>query len=113
MNKGNILYKNYIHAGVTVHFAKANDASYRKEKVIDEIFDKLKHYEWRKINDDGDLLTMAQIRIKIRKAVNDRRTKTSDMLNQQLKGLSMEERVECKKNLCCLWKRSLWSACFF
>ena len=71
-NVRNNLFCNYLHATVLLHFKFKNHVLFNREYAIDEIFSKLKDYEWQKMDDDGQFLTQSEIKMKIRKAVNDR-----------------------------------------
>ena len=96
-NKGNLLYRDYVHACAVAHFARAHYAAFSKKKVITEVFDKLKGYKWTKMNDNNDLLSQGEIRTKIRKAVNDRYNKPSLIQQGQLRNLNMMEREHKRK----------------
>ena len=50
------------------------------------------------MNHTGELLSLSQIRTKISKAINNRKAKLSDIQEEDLIGLTKEERVERKKN---------------
>ena len=96
-NKGNTLYKDYVHAAAVLHFARAHYAAFNKKKIVTEIFEKLKGHKWTKMNDNKDLLSLAEIRTKIRKAVNDRYNKLSVLQQGQLEKLSFAQREKTRK----------------
>ena len=58
-----------------------------------EIFDNLKDHEWRKMNETNDVLSVSEVKIKIRKAYNDRMKKLAKTEKEELQKASKQEKA--------------------
>ena len=70
-NVGNNLFRDYVAAAVLLDVKFETNKSYNKEFFLAEIYEKLKNFEWRKMEVDKGLLPEIDRKTKIRKAFND------------------------------------------
>ena len=97
-NKGNLLFRDLISSAIVLHFKFENALDYNKEISIDEIYEKLKDHEWLKMDEGNCELSHAEIKVKIRKAFNDRKTKLKHSLDRAQANMSQKDADNFKKN---------------
>ena len=74
-NDGNVLFKQLIFAAVVLHHLYNDHEVYDKINSKEEIYNTLQTHIWVKIQPFGKRLTKEEIKLKIRKAINDRNNK--------------------------------------
>ena len=87
-NMGNVMLREYVFAAVLLHFKFQHDIKYNKEYSVAELFETFEYYEWMKLGNENEMLSNIEVKIKIRKAFNDRRKKYQQMLDKDSSGLS-------------------------
>ena len=105
------MFRELIASAIVLHFKLKNKSEYNKEISIEEIFEKLKDHKWLKTDKGNCELSHAEIKVKIRRAFNDKKTKLKHSLDRAQASMSKKEADHFKGNFVTSMENKLTLKC--